>query len=172
MKVARNTPQQLILSDTPWFFGILFALNTLIFAALGLLLTWAGGSAFWYGLSMIIFGGAMGLWSFHLLVRRVQVIFDRTKGTLVIRQKSIFGNEAIEHALSDLSHAEVETILNKPAWLFASRHRPVLLLDKGMSAGRHPIIQAFSTGTCAERITGTVNDWLAARGSDPGNRSA
>ena len=161
MKVTLNTPDQLILSHKPWFFGILFSLNTLIFAASGLLLIWAGGTALWYGLALIIAGAAFGVWSFYLLVRRVQVIFDRAQSTIVIRQKSIFGYEAIEHTLSELSHADVESAAQTPSWVAKPRYRPTLVLDKGMSAGRHPIILAYSPGSEAKRIVDVINDWLS-----------
>ncbi|WP_120634456.1 hypothetical protein [Ruegeria sp. EL01] len=172
MKVARSTPSQLILTDTPWFFGILFALNTLIFVALGLILTFTGGTALLYGLAMIIFGSAFGFWTFHIFVRRVQVIFDRTKGNLEIRQKSIFGYEVIDHSLSEVSHAEVDSAMPKGSILVPNQHRPVLVLDQGMSAGRHPLLKRYTKGSDSARLVEAINDWLPAHKVDSDIQSA
>ncbi|SLN74089.1 DUF3784 domain-containing protein [Ruegeria meonggei] len=172
MKIARNTPTQLILTDIPWFYGVLFAFNTVIFIALGLILTLAGGRFMIYGLVLIIGGGAFGFWTFHKFVRRVLVIFDRATQTLEIREKSIFGYEAIEHPLTELSHAEVESTLPKGSFLAPNQHRPVLVLDQGMSAGRHPIVTRYTKGSDTARLVDVINDWLTADKVDSDSQSA
>ncbi len=51
-------------------------------------------------------------------------------------------------------------------------HRPVLILEKGMSSGRHPIVEAYVSGRGAQRMVDAVNSWLPAREVDSDSQSA
>ncbi|WP_170550826.1 hypothetical protein [Ruegeria atlantica] len=172
MKVTRNTPNQLILSDTPWFIGITLVLFILIFVGLGLFLMTEGGKAILFGLIFALGGGGLGFGAFCAFVRRVQVILDRDKDSIVIRRHSVFGYDAVEHMLSNLSHAEIETTISRSNKGSSTLYRPVLILDKGMSAGRHPIVEAYSSGRGAHRLVDAVNEWLPARKVDSASQSA
>ncbi|WP_170350328.1 MULTISPECIES: hypothetical protein [Ruegeria] len=172
MKVTRNTPNQLILSDTPWFIGITLVLFILIFVGLGLFLMTEGGEAILFGLIFALGGGGLGFGAFCAFVRRVQVILDRDKDSIVIRRHSVFGYDAVEHMLSNLSHAEIETTISRSNKGSSTLYRPVLILDKGMSAGRHPIVEAYSSGRGAHRLVDAVNEWLPARKVDSASQSA
>lgn len=172
MKVTRNTSNQLILSDTPWFIGITLVLFILIFVGLGLFLMTEGGEAILFGLIFALGGGGLGFGAFCAFVRRVQVILDRDKDSIVIRRHSVFGYDAVEHMLSNLSHAEIETTISRSNKGSSTLYRPVLILDKGMSAGRHPIVEAYSSGRGAHRLVDAVNEWLPARKVDSASQSA
>ncbi|WP_424832604.1 hypothetical protein [Ruegeria sp.] len=172
MKVTRNTPNQLILSDTPWFIGIMLVFFILAFVGPGILLMTEGGEAILFGLIFALGGGGLGFGAFCAFVRRVQVILDRNKDSIVIRRQSVFGYEAVEHKLSNLSHAEIERTTSRSDKGTSTLYRPVLVLDKGMSAGRHPIVEAFSNGRGAHRLVEAVNDWLPAHKVDSVSQSA
>lgn len=166
MKVTRNTPTQLILADTPWFIGIMLVFFILTFVGAGLVMVSDGGENIWFGLFFALIGGGLGVGAFCVFVRRVQVILDRTKNRILIRRQSVFGYEAVEHQLSSLSHAEVESSTFRSDSSSSTLYRPVLVLDKGMSEGRHPIVDAFSNGRGAHKLVDAVNAWLPAQQED------
>lgn len=163
MKVTRDTPNQLILSDTPWFIGIMLVFFILAFVGPGILLMTEGGEAILFGLIFALGGGGLGFGAFCAFVRRVQVILDRNKNSILIRRQSVFGYEAVEHVLSNLSHAEIESTTSRSDKGTSTLYRPVLILNKGMSEGRHPIVEAFSNGRGAHQLVDAVNTWLPAR---------
>lgn len=172
MKVTRNSSNQLILSDTPWFIGIMLVFFILAFVGAGLFLASEGGEGILFGIFYALFGGGMGFGAFCAFVRRVQVILDRKEDRIMIRRQSVFGYETVEHVLSNLSHAEIESTISRSDKGSSTLYRPVLILDKGMSAGRHPIVEAFSNGRGAHRLVDAVNNWLPARKVDTASRSA
>lgn len=157
MKVTRNTPDQLILSDTPWLIGIMLILFILVFTGAGIAIT---VSETWAGLIFAFFGGGMGVMAFCVFVRRVQVILDRPADQLLIRRQSVFGYSAVEHSLSDLSHAELESTTSRRKGSSSTLYRPVLVLSRGMSAGRHPVVAAYTNGKGPARLVDAVNAWL------------
>ncbi|MEW2912571.1 hypothetical protein [Leisingera sp. JC11] len=162
MKITRNTPEQLILSDTPWLIGIMLAVFILVFAGAGLGMLSQGGDLVLPGLVFALVGGGMGALAFCLFVRRVQVILDRPGGSILIRRQSVFGYSRVEHRLADLSHAEVESTTSHGKGGTRTLYRPVLVLDGGMSAGRHPVVEAYTSGRGAERLSDAINAWLPA----------
>ncbi|MGI9368922.1 MAG: hypothetical protein ACR2O2_08795 [Ruegeria sp.] len=172
MKVSRNTSNQLILADTPWFIGIMLVFFILAFVGPGILLMSTGGENIWFGLIFALGGGGLGFGAFCVFVRRVQVILDRGKDRVLIRRQSVFGYEAVEHVLSNLSHAELESTISTREGRTTTLYRPVLVLDKGMSAGRHPIVEAYSSGSGSARLVDTVNAWLPAGKVDSASQSA
>ena len=172
MKVTRNTPNQLILSNTPWFIGITLVLFILAFVGAGVFMASEGGEGILFGIFFALFGGGLGFGAFCAFVRRVQVILDRDKNSITIRRQSVFGYEQVEHVLSNLSHAETESTTSRSDNGTSTLYRPVLILDEGMSAGRHPIVEAYSSGRGAHRLVDAVNDWLPARKVDSASQSA
>lgn len=172
MKVTRSTPDQLILTNTPWFIGITLVLFILCFVGAGLFMVSEGGEGILFGIFFALFGGGLGFGAFCVFVRRVQVILDRNSNSILIRRQSIFGYDALEHELSNLSHAEVETTTSTRDRTTSKMHRPVLVLKKGMSAGRHPIVEAYVSGRGAQRMVDAVNNWLPAREVDSDSQSA
>ncbi|MCB4457556.1 hypothetical protein [Leisingera sp. McT4-56] len=164
MKITRNTPEQLILSDTPWLIGIMLVLFILAFAGAGIGMLSQGGDLILPGLIFALVGGGMGALAFCLFVRRVQVILDRPGGSILIRRQSVFGYSRVEHRLADLSHAEVESTTSRSEGRTRTLFRPVLVLDGGMSAGRHPVVEAYTSGRGPQRLSDAINAWLPAAG--------
>lgn len=162
MKITRSTPEQLILADTPWLIGIMLALFILVFTGAGLGMLSQCGDQFWPGLLFTLFGGGLGAAAFCAFVRRVQVILDRPGGSIVIRRQSVFGYSEVEHRLADLSHAELEATTSRSEGRTRTLYRPVLVLDSGMSAGRHPVVEAFTNTRGPQRLVDAVNAWLPA----------
>ncbi|WP_291736147.1 hypothetical protein [Leisingera sp. F5] len=162
MKITLNTPEQLILSDTPWLIGIMLAFFILVFTGAGVGMLSQGGDLVWPGLIFTLAGGGMGMLAFCLFVRRVQVILDRPGGSVVIRRQSVFGYSQMEHRLADLSHAEVESTTSRSERRTRTLSRPVLVLDGGMSAGRHPLVTAYTNGIGPQRLADAINTWLLA----------
>ena len=155
MHVSRNTRDQLIIVDTPWVIGVLLILFVLVFVGPGLLLV---ANGLWQGWIFALAGGGMGVIALGVFVRRMQLILDRPSGTITIRRRSIFGFSEITHELSNLSKVKIETTTGSNG----RRHfRPTLVLNQGMSAGDHPIVQAYTNSGSSQRVADAVNDWLA-----------
>lgn len=155
MRVIRNTPEQLILANRPWLLGVMLILFILIFVGSGLAMILDGE---WPGLILAGLGGGIGVIAFAAFVRRVQVILDRTAGTVTLRRRSVFGYSQVVHRLSHLREAVLEATASSKG---GTLYRPVLVLDGGMSAGRHPIVQSYTNGSGPQRLTDAVNAWLA-----------
>lgn len=164
MKVTRNTPDQLIVENNPWFFGILIALIAFVFTCVGLLILSSGEIL--PGLVFLTVGILIATVGTFIFIRRVQVIFDRPSNLIEIRRKSVSGMDVVKHALSDFSHAFAQR--NRQRSSSGKRNQPayraVLVLDKGMSAGEHPVTQMYYTGSGADRIVEAINAW---HGVDP-----
>lgn len=156
MKVTRNTPDQLIIADTPWLVGILMVVFILIFVGIGLFLIAEGILA---GLLFAIIGGGLGFAAFAMFVRRVQLIFDRRSQTITQRIRSLFGYSEVQYKLADLSHAMLETTTSSKGSVL---YRPTLVLDAGMSAGPLPIVEVYTNTSGPKRIADAINAWLAA----------
>ena len=161
MKVTRNTPQQLILSETPWFIGIMLILFILAFVGPGLLMVADG---VWPGIFFALAGGGMGLAALAVFVRRVQVILDRPSDSLTIRRQSLLAYDTVTHRLSELSGAVLEQTRSDKGRTLS---RPTLIFDQGMSAGAHPIVEAYTSGKGPKRLVDAVNGWLAPDPADP-----
>lgn len=154
MKVTRNTPDQLIVDDTPWIIGILMALFILLFSGAGLAILASGE---WAGLLFIVVGGGVGLVCFAVFVVRVQVIFDRPTNALVMRRRSVFSYSEVRHDLSDLQGVVLEQTTGSKG---GTLYRPTLVLDRGMSKGRHPIVQAYTNFRGPHLVHDAVKAWL------------
>ena len=157
MKVLRNTPQQLIVEDRPWFFSLLLAAMFLgMLVAVGS--TMGEGryflAAFVFLVSLAVFAPLA-----YFLVQRVQIVFDAPRNLLEIRRRTLRGYRVICHELSDFERAITETSRGDGS----ETHRTTLILARGMSAGKHPMTPAYSSGNGAHRITAAINDWNRAR---------
>ena len=148
MKVTRNTPARLIIEDRPMLISImlgLFFLGTLT----GALFSWAAGEMF-VALFFTAFTAFIALFIF-VFVRRVQVIFDRLTDTITFRARNFRNYSETVYPLHELSHAE------KHGYDTA---RCVLIFDKGMSAGEHPLTAYSTSGPAPQRVTDAINAWL------------
>lgn len=159
MKVVRNTPDQLIVSDTPWVIGMMLILFILAFGGAGLLVM---TKSFWPGLLWVTVGPGMGIFAFVVFVRRVQVLLDRASNRIVIRRQSVFRYQSVEHPLDELETAVLETTArrSKRTGSHSELTRPVLVFARGMSAGRHSVVEAYSSGRGSRLLVDAINGWL------------
>jgi hypothetical protein len=126
------------------------------FAWLLFLASFAGAVSGWIASEWLValvltFATAFITLCIRLFVRRVQVIFDRPNNTITFRARNMRGYSEIVHMLSDLSHAKKEG---------HDTARCVLVFDKGMSQGDHPITQYSTSGPAPKQITDAINAWL------------
>ncbi len=154
MKVARNTPDQLIIAHTPWLIGFFLIIFILIFVAVGL---FTMSETLIGGLFFALMGGGIGFAAFAAFVRRIQLVLDRPSDTITIRTRSLFGFKEVQHALSSLSHAVLESTTSSKG---NTLYRPTLILDQGMSAGPHPLTNAYTNATGPGLVVDAINTWL------------
>lgn len=166
MKVTRDTPDQLILANTPWLLGCALVLFTMAFVGPGLLIMYDG---VWQGAIFAIAGGGMGCIAFAAFVRRTQLILDRSNDSVTLRWRSVFGYKEVRHTLSNLARADLESTRGSKG---GTLYRPVLILSEGMSAGRHPIVPSYTNGEGPRHMVDAVNGWLANTRLDSGAPNA
>jgi hypothetical protein len=154
MKITSDTSDLLIVDDRPLFIGIMLGLFILVFVGIGMAITLSG---VWAGLIFVVFGGGLGLTAFALFVRRVQVVFHRPEAWVELRRRSLFGSRTIRHPLDVISRAELESTRNSDG---STLYRVALVIEEGQSAGRHPITEAYSSGSRHQQICETINRWL------------
>ncbi len=154
MKITTDTPDLLIIDDRPLFLGIILVLFILVFAAIGLGLTFSGMA---WGLIFVVIGGGMGFGLFWAFVRRVQVVFHRPDGYVEFRRRNIFGASRVRHALHEIDRAEIEESHSSEG---GTTWRVVLVIERGQSVGRHPITLAYSSGTGHHETAAAINRWL------------
>lgn len=159
MKITRDTPDQLIIEDRPWLFAVMIVFFTLVFAAVGLMLLFAGELV---GLFFAGFGVAMGLAAFWAFVRRVQVVFHRPDGFVEIRRKTIFSMTSVRHDLSEVGEAIVQHTTGSKG---GTLRRLALVIPHGQSAGSHPVTEAYSNIGDHNGMATRINDWLADTGA-------
>ena len=153
MKVTRNTNDQLIVEDTPWFLGFALAVFTMCFMAIGVFTAVEGEMA---GLILGAFGGGMGLLAMAVFIQRLQVIFDRLDGKVTFRRRNWRGYREVTHDLMHVEGAVIETTRSDNNTLY----RTSLLLTGGMSQGTHPLREAYTSGNAAEKVAEEINVWL------------
>lgn len=167
MRILESSPRRLILEDRPWALGIILTLAILLPLLLALA-TWRESP--WLAFAMGLVASLFGI-AFVAFVRRVIVIFDRDAGAVVIRTASLTGQTESTHALPGISHAGVETSINRStsssgssSGVSTSRtHRTVLNV-----AGKVvPLTEVHSAGDGAERMAAAINTWLAKDPAQP-----
>ncbi|WP_147125998.1 hypothetical protein [Shimia ponticola] len=153
MKVTQSTKEKLIIDNRPVWPGLLAMTFIMIGVGVAWNMTIDQGDITGVLIGVPFVGmGALAFWAF---VRRSQIIFDRVAGTIDIRRKSLTSQTRVVHDLADFDRAEVETSGSSDS----QTHRAVLILSRGMSAGRHPVTEAYYSGRGAERIAATINAW-------------
>ena len=160
MKIAHNTPDQLILDDRPWLLGGLLVLLIVIFAGFGLQALFAGrgagllglvGAAFW-GVALVVF------------VRRTTVTFDRPTGQITRHVKSLRRATTTLWPLASVSKADTETRLGRNSRQagrarITPMHRPVLHWTDGGPAT--PLIEVYVNGDGAGQTAAAINTWIS-----------
>lgn len=169
MRVVRNTPDQLIVANRPWLLGCLLILFILAFFGVGILVATSEEGSLLFGVLFGGFGGGIGLAVFCGLVRRVQIVFNRTTGEITIRRQSVFGYSSDVHPLEQLSHVVVESTTTMRDRTPSTLYRPTLVLsaDKNIQSEESliPIVVAYSGGPGAEQLAEAINAWHTGSGS-------
>lgn len=155
MKVTRNTPDQLIISDQPWMMGLSMTATTLLFVGAGLFMLFDGDASGWL---FALGGGAMGALGFALLVRRTQVIFDRPGDLVTLRQRSVFGYSERTRPLSSVERAVVENSQASDS----NNHRPALVMKPGSEERRLPLVTVYTNASGPKLMVDAINGWLAS----------
>lgn len=156
MKITTDTPELLIVEDRPVILALALVVFILIFVGTGIGLTVAGE---WWGLLLALFGGGMGFAAFWAFVRRVQVVFHRPEAYVEFRRRNIFGASRVRHALAEIDRAEIEESHSSEN---GTTYRVVLVVERGQSAGRHPVTLAYSSGSGHHRAAQAINSWLGS----------
>ena len=151
MTVVRNLPQQLILAHAPWFLGGGLIVCIIACAAAGLALLAAGETA---GLFTVLMGAGVPLGIFAMAIKRDQVIFDASAGTVTMQRRTLFRYRTASHALPNVRRAEVED--------FSDTARPVLTFHD--TTRPYPLVEAYVSGNGPRRSVDAINDWLRAYG--------
>ncbi len=156
MKVTTDTPDLLIVENRPVLLAIGLVGFILAWVVGGLVVAAAGE---WWGILFALFGAGLGLLTFVALVRRVQVVFHRPEGYVEFRRRSMFGGSRVRHRLDEIDRAEIE---DRHMTKGDPDHRVVLVIERGQSAGRHPVTLAYSSGSAHHRAAEAINHWLEA----------
>lgn len=152
MKIVRNTPDELVLRSS-------LPLSIIWPAAICFVLIAAGILSLLNG-DIIVGGGSILMTVFpgYFVWRDARLDFarlNRSEDVLEIRRLTLTGHERVRHPLGDLSHAFVDKLhLNNER-----RSRVVLVLDRGMDAGQHPLISHHVVGLRADIAAATLNGW-------------
>ena len=164
MKIVRNTPEQLIVEERPWFVGVMMVLFVLIFTAIALFLVSEGQM---FGLVFLV-GSALGVLGFVVFVRRVQVVFNLAEGWAEIRRKSVLGQKTVRHDLAEIASAGVQETRGENGRLY----RVALHIPEGPSKGWHPLTLDHSSGRARKRAAQAINTWLESARARPARRES
>ena len=156
MKITHNTPDLLIIDNTPWLVGILLAGMILMPVGFGINALFSGDIQ--TGLLVLILGGGFGALFFAVFVRRNQLVLDRRDNRVEMRRRTLFRQTSIRHDLRHLRRAIVQTSRSDNS----DTHRMTLELDGGMDPGLHPFTSVYTSGKGARRGADAVNAWLTA----------
>lgn len=161
MKIALNTPDQLILDDRPWLLGGLLVLLILIFAGFGLQALFAGRGVWLLGLA----GAAFWSVALVIFVRRTTITFDRPTGQITRHVKSLRRATTTLWPLNGVSKADIETRLSRNSrqagrTRVTPMHRPVLHWTDGSPAT--PLMEVYVNGDGAGQTAAAINRWLGA----------
>ncbi len=158
MEVVRNTPEKLIIGDSPWATAIGLIVFVVILFGAGLML-WQ--NAAWLSVLFFLIGVVVGFIGFVIFVNRVQVIFLRPENRLLIRRRSIFGKSATEHDLSQLTGAVAEEFISN-SLRGRKLYRPTLVFQRNGEEVRIPVVEVYSNERGVQVLVDAINEWIPA----------
>jgi hypothetical protein len=158
VKVVRNTPEQLIVGDSPWATAIGLGVFVIILFGAGLML-WE--NAAWLSVFLFLTAFVVGFVGLVIFVNRVQVIFLRPENRLLIRRRSVFGRSSTEHDLSQLIGAIAEEFVSN-SLRGRKLHRPTLVFQRDGTKETVPIVEVYSNEDEVHVLVDAINDWLPA----------
>lgn len=157
MKVTRNIPDQLVIENRPWVLCLALIAGGLLFFGIGLSIFMSGEllGLLFMALSSIPFG------LLFAFARRVQVLFLKQQAKIVFRRRNLLGSSVVEHDLTEVSEAIVQT--SKGSGDGGPTHRVALVIPKGQSEGTYPLTLAYDNFGNHRAMAQTINQWLAQR---------
>ncbi len=151
MKIIDNTPDHLVLDQTPWVLGGLMAIISICAVALLLFVTWHRE---WLAAGLLAVVGTLVIpTAILMLVERRHVVLTPRELTLSVQNlrgtKTTTINSAdIERATLDRLRQTVDIILQfRPAIVHAN--------------GTLPLRRGFQSGGRSQTIVDAINTWLA-----------
>lgn len=156
MEVARKTPEQLILGNSPWATGFGLIIFVIILTGAGMML-WQTSA--WLSVPMFFLAIIVGFFGFLVFVNRVQAVFHRPDNRLLITRRSIFGQSATEYDLSQLAGAIAEEFTTSEG---RRLHRPTLVLLQEGEEERVPVVETYSNEDGVQVLVDAINEWLPA----------
>lgn len=158
MEVVRNTPEQLVLKDSPWATGIGLIIFVLVLVGAGMML-WQ--NAAWLSVFLFLTAVVVGFIGFVIFVNRVQVFFLRPENRLLINRRSVFGKSATEHDLSQLACAVAEEYISN-ADRGKKLYRPTMIFRRDGEEERIPVVEVYSNERGVHELVDAINEWLPA----------
>lgn len=155
MKVARNTPEQLILDEKPWVAAVGISALFLVFTGIAVASVLEGEPS---GLVALLGSGMAGI-AFWAFVRRTQLILLRPDGEMILRRRWLNGYSEDRYRLEALQGAEVETTTGDKGRRLS---RPVLVMQEGHEPQRVPLRKAYSSGGGSDHAAHVIERWLKA----------
>ena len=156
MKITRHTPDQLILDHTPWMFGILFGVIILASTICIAILPFNGYPEGFFAVPFLIVGTLL----FKGFVRRDQVIFDRTSGTVTLRHRTLTSYRSDTIDLADVESAELDVKQHRQSGGNGTIdvYCPALRVDGTL----RPLRNLYSNLGRHRETVDTINQWLSA----------
>ena len=158
MEVVRNTPEQLVLKDSPWATGVGLIVLVVVLVGAGMML-WQ--NAAWLSIMLFLIAVIAGFFGFVIFVNRVQVIFIRPENRLLINRRSVFGKSATEHDLSQLTGAVAEEYISN-ADRGRKLYRPTMVFHRNGEEERIPVVEVYSNESEVHILVDAINEWLPA----------
>jgi len=166
MKVIRNTPNQLVVSNKPWLISTVLFLVILLFTSAGLKTATLEPLI---GIPFGLFAGSISVVCLVVFVRHVQVIFDRSRGQITIHKRSLYASSKETHSLPQLRRAVLETTISAmDTGNGAPLYRPAL--DFGST--RQPVVTLYTSTRSPARLVNTINSWLKSDPLDSAQKQA
>lgn len=164
MKVTRNIPEHLIIKNAPAAMSILVIIFVLAFVGIGLAFVSTDPL---FGGVFVFAGLFIGVIFSIMFTRRVQLILDRPKNLIALRNRSVFGYSTKSWPLDTLQSAILQSIKSSRTRRSKNRrrssknlHRAVMVFSGGTDSTQQPVTQAYSSGPGAKRTADAINQWL------------
>ena len=148
MRIARNTPDRLVIEDRPWFLWITLGMIG-AGALLAVMTDHFSGFVERFLVTSVGAGTLVIAWRFAPFQR---IVFDRTSGTLRHTLKRVTGTQTWEKPLADIERATDEGHWDSEG----DRLERVTLITRD---GPYPLESGFS-GRSARPMVEAINAWL------------
>jgi hypothetical protein len=150
MKIKEDTPDRLVIEDSPILAAVILSMFILIFASVMIALAadgqWVKAAA--VAACLPVFAALL-----VVFVRRIILFLDRRAGVALLRAVTLRGQTETQWPLASVTGAVVQTSTSDDG----PSHRPALTLADGTTA---PLTPIYTSGGGAARATTAINGWL------------